>query len=218
MPVFGLGLILMYVFVLLLKDTPFWLPPSGRLSVGVSSTPFYQVYEMTAAEGGAKFYMLDFLSNLYIFNSLITLDFEVLKDTIRHLMLPSIALSILPLSVIARLTRSSLLEELGLNYMLAARAKGLRYRDTITKHGFPNALLPIVTIMGLQIGSLLSGAVLIETIFAFPGLGRMLYDSIVLHDYPVVQMIALVAAMIFVTVNLIVDLSYAALDPRIRLE
>jgi len=218
MPVFGLALILMYVFALLLKDTPLQLPPSGRLSVGVNSVPFYQVLGMTIAENSTKFYVLDFLSNLYIFNSLITLDFEVLKDTIKHLILPAVATSVIPLAIIVRLTRSSLLEELGLDYILTARAKGLRNRIAITKHGFPNALIPIVTIMGLQIGSLLSGTVLTETIFAFPGLGRMLFDSIVHHDYPVVQMITLVIAVLYVMVNLVVDLSYAVLDPRVRIK
>ena len=218
MPVFWLGLILMYVFAVLLRDTPFWLPPSGRVSAGVSSDPFYEVYGMTVAEGSARFFVFDFLSNLYIFNSIITLDFEVLGDTIKHLILPAVTLSIIPLAIVARLTRSSLLEELGLNYILGARAKGLRRRIAITKHGFPNALLPIITIMGLQIGGLLSGAVLTETIFSFPGLGQILYESIINHDYPVVQVITLVVAVLYIIANLIVDLSYAVLNPRIRLE
>ncbi len=217
-PVFWLGLILMYVFAVLLRNTPFWLPPSGRLSIGVSSVPFYEVYGLTVPEDSGWFYVFDFLSNLYILNSMITLDFEVLGDTLKHLMLPAITLSVIPLAIVARLTRSSLLEELGLNYILAARAKGLRHHIAITKHGFPNALLPIVTIMGLQLGGLLSGAILIETIFAFPGLGRMLFDSMVMHDYPVVQMITLAIAVVYVMANLIFDLLYAALDPRIRLE
>jgi len=217
-PVFWLGLILMYVFAVLLRNTPFWLPPSGRLSIGVSSVPFYEVYGLTVPEDSAWFYVFDFLSNLYILNSMITLDFEVLGDTLKHLMLPAITLSVIPLAIVARLTRSSLLEELGLNYILAARAKGLRHHIAITKHGFPNALLPIVTITGLQLGGLLSGAILIETIFAFPGLGRMLFDSMVMHDYPVVQMITLAIAVVYVMANLIFDLLYAALDPRIRLE
>ena len=218
MPVFWLGLILMYIFAVLFRDTPFWLPPSGRVSVEVNPVPFYDVYGMAFTEGTTKFLLFDFLSNLYIFNSIITLDFEVLMDTLKHLMLPAVTLSAIPLAIIARLTRSSLLEELGLNYIQAARAKGLRYRTAVMKHGFPNALLPIVTILGLQIGGLLSGAVLTETIFTFPGLGRMLFDSIVNHDYPVVQMITLVGAVIFVTANLLVDLSYVALDPRIKLD
>ena len=162
--------------------------------------------------------VLDFFSNLYIFNSIITLDFEVLGDTIKHLILPAVTLSIIPLAIIARLTRSSLLDEIGLLYILGARAKGLSRRTAITKHGFPNALLPIVTIMGLQIGGLLSGGVLTETIFAFPGLGRMLYESLIAHDYPVVQMIILVIAVVYVLVNLIVELLYAVLDPRVRME
>ena len=218
MPVFWLGLILMYVFAVLLKETPFWSPPSGRLFAGVNSEPFYEMYGMTVAEGSGWFFVFDFLSHLYIFNSIVTLDFEVLGDTIKHLILSAVTLSIIPLAIVARLTRSSLLEDMGGMYILAARAKGLRRRVAITKHGFPNALLPIVTIMGLQIGGLLSGAVLTETIFAFPGLGRMLFESIVVHDYPVVQMITLVIATIYVMANLIVDLSYAALAPRIRLK
>lgn len=217
-PVFWLGLILIYVFAVALRDTPLWLPPSGRLSVGVSPVPFYEVFGLTIVKGSGWYYLFGFLSNLYIFNSLVTLDFIVLGDTLKHLILPAITLSIIPLAIVARLTRSSLLEELGLTYILAARAKGLRRRIAITKHGFPNALLPIVTIMGLQIGGLLSGAVLTETIFTFPGLGRMLFESIVVHDYPVVQMITLAVAVIYVMANLIVDISYAALDPRIRLE
>jgi peptide/nickel transport system permease protein len=208
----------MYVFAVLLRDTPAWLPPSGRVSIGVNPVPFYEVYGMTVPEGSVKFLVFEFLSNLYIFNSIITLDFEVLGDVLKHLILPAVTLSIIPLAIVARLTRASLVEELGLNYIQGARAKGLRRRTAITKHGFPNALLPIVTIMGLQIGGLLSGAVLTETIYTFPGLGRMLFESIVNHDYPVVQVITLVVAVIYVMVNLIVDLSYAALDPRVRLE
>lgn len=217
-PVFWLALILMYIFAVLFRDTPLWLPPSGRLSAAVSSIPFYEVFGMTATEGSPKFFLLEFFSNLYIFNSIITLDFKVLGDTLKHLILPAITLSVIPSAIIARITRSSLLDEMGLLYILGARARGLKRRTAITKHGFPNALLPIVTIMGLQIGSLLSGGVLTETIFAFPGLGRMLYESIITHDYPVVQMIILVIAVIYVIANLLVDLSYASLDPRIRLE
>ncbi|MFC1879567.1 ABC transporter permease, partial [Chloroflexota bacterium] len=218
LPVFWLGLIMMYIFAVLLKDTPFWLPPSGRISAGLSSEPFYQVYGMTVAEGSARFLVFDFLSNLFIFNSIITLDFEILGDTIKHLILPAITLSVIPLAIVARMTRSSLLEELGSNYLRAARAKGLRRRIAIMKHAVRNAILPIVTIMGLQIGGLLSGAVLTEIIFSYPGLGWILYESIIKHDPPVVQMITLVVAVIYVFANLIVDLSYAVLDPRIRLE
>ena len=217
-PVFWLALILIYTFAVLFRDTPFWLPPSGRLSIGVNSIPFYEVYGLTAATGSLKSFLFDFLANLYIFNSLITLDYPVLGDALKHLILPAVTMSIIPLAMIARLTRASLLDEMGMIYLLGARAKGLRRREAIIKHGFPNALLPIVTIMGLQVGGTLSGAVLTETIFSFPGLGRMLYESIITHDYPVVQMIVLVIALTYILVNLLVDLSYAALDPRARLE
>ena len=218
MPIFWLGLILMFVFALLLKDTPFWLPPSGRISAGVIPDPFYEVYGLTVTAGSGWFYLFDFLSNFYIFNSIATLNFEVLEDTIKHLLLPAVTLSIIPLAIIVRMTRSSLLDELGLNYIRTARAKGLRHRIAIMKHGFRNAILPIITIMGLQIGGFIAGAVLTETIFSFPGLGRMLFESIIVHDYPVVQVIILVVAVIYVIANLMVDLSYAVLDPRIRLE
>lgn len=218
MPVFWLGLILMYFFAVQLKDTPFSLPASGRVSAGVTPHPFYEVFGMSVAAGSARFYLFEFISNLYIFNSIITLDFEVLNDTIRHLILPAITLSIIPLAIFARLIRSSLMEELQSNYILGARAKGLRRGTAITKHGIPNALLPVVTIMGLQLGGLLSGAVLTETIFSFPGLGRTLFEAIIVHDYPVVQMITLIAAVIYMVLNFIVDISYALIDPRISLK
>lgn len=217
-PVFWLALILMYVFAVLFRDTPFWLPPAGRISAGLSSTPFYEVYGWTAAEGSLKFFLFEFISNLYIFNSIITGDLKILGDSIKHLILPTVTLSIIPLAIIARLTRSSLLDELGLLYILGARAKGLKRRTAITKHGLPNALLPVVTIMGLQIGGLISGAILTETIYAFPGLGRMLFESLITHDYPVLQMIILVIGVLYIMANLIVDLFYAVLDPRVRLE
>jgi peptide/nickel transport system permease protein len=217
-PVFWLALILIYIFAVLFRDTPFWLPPSGRLSTGVVSVPFYEAYGIIADQGSPRYYFFEFLSNLYILNSLITGDFEVLGNTLKHLILPAVALSVIPMAMITRLTRSSLLDEMGTLYILGARAKGLKRKTAIMKHGFPNALLPIVTIMGLQVGGLLSGAVLTETIFSYPGLGRMLFDSIIHHDYPVVMMIILVIAVGYFLINLLVDLSYGFLDPRIRLE
>ena len=217
-PVFWLALILIYIFAVLFRDTPFWLPPSGRLSIGVASIPFYEVYGLSYIEGSVGFYLSEFLANLYILNSLITWDIRVLGNAIQHIILPAVTLSVIPMALITRLTRSSLLDEMGTLYILGARAKGLRRETAIMKHGFPNALLPIVTIMGLQVGSLLSGAVLTETIFSYPGLGRMLFDSIIHHDYPVVMMIILVIAVTYFLVNLLVDLSYGFLDPRIRLD
>jgi peptide/nickel transport system permease protein len=217
-PVFWLGLMLAYFFALVLKDTPFALPPSQRLSAGLASIPFFEVYGWQIKEGTTFGNILTFLSNLYIFNSLITLDFEVLLDALRHLILPAIALSTIPMAIIARMTRSSLLEVLGLDYIRAARAKGLAKNVVVLKHGLRNALLPVVTIMGLQLGSLLAGAVLTETIFGLAGVGKTLFESITARDYPVVQAFTVVIAIVYLLANLVVDLSYAVLDPRIRLD
>lgn len=217
-PVFWLGLMLAYFFALVLKDTPFTLPPSGRLAAGLSAKPFYEVYGWNVNEETGLFTVLDFISNLYIFNSLITFNFEVLVDAIRHLILPAAALSTIPMSIIARMTRSSLLDVLGQDYIRAARAKGLKRRIVVMKHAFRNALLPVVTIMGLQLGGLLAGAVLTETIFGLTGVGRTLFESITARDYPIVQAFTVVIAVIYVITNLIVDISYGFLDPRIRLD
>jgi len=217
-PVFFLGLVLIYVFAVLLKDTIFALPPSGRLSAGVISVPFYEVYGWEVVEGTIKFYAFEFISNLYIFNSIITRDWFVLKDTVRHLILPAVALSTIPLSIIARMTRSSMLEVLGLDYVRTARAKGLPYNKVVLKHAFRNALLPLVTIIGLQLGGILSGAVLTETIFGLAGVGLSMFEAITSRDFPVVQGLVVVIAFVYVFFNLIVDLSYGFLDPRIRLD
>jgi peptide/nickel transport system permease protein len=149
---------------------------------------------------------------------LITGNFEVLRDALWHLILPCVAVGTIPLSIIARMTRSSLLEVLGLDYIRTARAKGLRERVVVLKHAFRNAMLPIVTVVGLSVGGLLSGAVLTETVFALPGVGTQLVSAILARDYPVVQAFTVVIAVIFVLVNLVVDLSYSYLDPRIRLQ
>jgi peptide/nickel transport system permease protein len=218
MPVFWLGLMLAYVFALLLKDTPFQLPPSGRLSAGLSPTPFYEVYGLSPEKGSLGFNFLEFFANLYIFNSIITLDLEVLVDAIKHLILPAVALSTIPMAIIARMTRSSLLEVLGLDYTRTARAKGLTERLVVMRHAMKNAMLPIVTIIGLSLGGLLGGAVLTETVFGLAGVGRILFEAITARDYPIIQAFTVVIAVLFVVINLIVDLSYAFLDPRIRLE
>jgi peptide/nickel transport system permease protein len=216
MPVFWLGLMLAYVFALLLKDTPFWLPPSGRLSSGLSATPFYEVYGWAVTKDSASYQFLQFFANLYIFNSIITLQFAVLWDAIKHLILPAVALATIPMAIIARMTRSSMLEVLGRDYVRTAHAKGLSERRVILAHAFRNALLPIVTITGLQLGAVFSGAVLTETIFGLAGVGRMLYEAITARDYPIIQGFTLVIAIGYVATNLLVDLSYAFFDPRIR--
>ena len=218
MPVFWLGLMLAFLFAVVLKGTPISLPPSGRLTAGLEVTPFYEVYGWHVVQGTATYNFLQFLSNLYIFNSLITLNWKVLGDAVKHMILPAAALSTIPLAIIARMTRSSLLEVLSLDYVRTARAKGLIERVVVMKHAFSNALLPVVTIMGLQLGGLLAGAVLTETIFGLAGIGRTLFESITARDYPIIQAVTVVVALIYLIVNLGVDISYAFLDPRIRLE
>ncbi len=218
MPVFWLGLMLAYIFALLLKDTPFQLPPSGRLSAGVNPIPFYEVYGWQLTEGTITASLAEFASNFYIFNSIITGAWTVLADAVRHLILPAVALGTISLAIIARMTRSAMLEVLGQDYVRTAKAKGLRQRKVVMKHAFRNALLPIVTIIGLQFGLVLSGAILTETIFGLSGVGRSLYEAITARDYPIIQGFVVVIAVGYVLVNLLVDLSYAILDPRIQLD
>lgn len=217
MPVFWLGLMLAYVFALLLKDTPFTLPPSARFTAGIGLESLIKYWNLKDVVGVKKF-LIDFLSNLALTNALVTGNWKAYWDGVKHLILPSLAVGTIPMAVIARMTRSSLLEVLGLDYVRTARAKGLVERLVISRHAMRNAMIPIVTIIGIETGSLLSGAVLTETVFSLPGVGTMLVQSILARDYPVVQGFTLVIAIIFVVVNLVVDLSYAYLDPRIRLE
>jgi ABC-type dipeptide/oligopeptide/nickel transport system permease component len=134
------------------------------------------------------------------------------------MILPAIALATIPLSIIARITRSSLLEVMGKDFIRTARAKGVKERTVVRSHAFRNALLPVVTIIGLQLGALMGGAVLTETVFNLGGVGRALFDAITGRDYAIVQGFTVVIAAGYVIVNLLVDLSYAYLDPRIRLE
>jgi peptide/nickel transport system permease protein len=218
MPVYWLGLMLAYVFALLLKDTFLWLPPSGRISAGISAVPFYEVWGWVYEKETFKYHFLEFFANLYIFNSIITGAWDVLWDVIKHMILPSFALSTISLAIIARMTRSSMLEVLKQDYIRAARAKGLKENMVILKHAFRNALLPVVTIVGLQFGVVFAGAVLTETIFGFSGVGRMLFEAITARDFPIIQGFTIVIALGYVIINLLVDLSYVFIDPRIRLE
>jgi peptide/nickel transport system permease protein len=217
MPVFWLGLLLAYIFALLLKGTPFVLPPSGRFTAGLALKDLAVVWGLKDLTGFKKF-IVEFASNTVLINCLFTGDWKIFWDSLRHLILPAVAVGTIPMSIIARMTRSSLLEVTGLDYIRTARAKGLTERKVISKHAFRNALIPIVTIIGIETGGLLSGAVLTETVFALPGIGTALVGAILARDYPVVQGFTIVIALIFVLVNLIVDLSYAYLDPRIRLD
>ncbi len=217
MPVFWLGLMLAYIFSLLLKDTPFWLPPSGRTSPGVSITPFYELWGWAVPESGMWSAVLTFSGRLNIFNSIITGNWKAFKDTSQHLILPALALGTIPMAIIARMARSAMLDVLGQDYIRTARAKGLKNKVVIMKHAFRNSLLPTVTVIGLSMGSLLGGAVLTETIFGLSGVGRTLYEAITARDYGIVQAFTVVIAALFVAINLLVDISYAYLDPRIRL-
>ena len=215
-PVFVLGLLFAFLFAIVLKDTFFALPPAGRLTAGVSVVPLAERWGLTGYAGPVRA-VVDFVSNMYTFNALLSFQWGLLADGLRHLILPAIALGTIPLAIIARITRSSLLEVLGLDYVRTARAKGLAEPAVVRKHGLPNAMLPVVTIIGLQVGGLLAGAVLTETIFGLAGVGRALYDAITSHDFAVIQGFVFVIAVGFLLVNLVVDLSYAYLDPRIRL-
>jgi ABC-type dipeptide/oligopeptide/nickel transport system permease component len=214
-PVFVLGLLLAFLFAIILKDTPFALPPSGRLTSGVSVVPLATVWGLEDWTGPPR-QILDFFSGIYIFSGIITGQFGAAADAFRHLILPAIALGTIPLAIIARITRSSLLEVLGLDYVRTARAKGLGERSVVLRHAARNALLPVVTIIGLQLGALLSGAVLTETVFNLAGVGRSLYEAITGRDYVVIQGFTLMIAIIYVVVNLAVDISYGFLDPRVR--
>lgn len=191
MPIFWLGIMLILLFAWLLG----WFPISGRL-------------DLTAD--------LVRLTNFYLLDAVLTRNWAALGNALRHLVLPAVTLSTVPLAIIARMTRSSLLEVLRQDYVRTARAKGLAERRVVLRHALRNAAIPVITVIGLNVGSLLSGAILTETIFAWPGVGRLVVDAIFARDYPVVQGTVLVIAIVFVAVNLLVDLSYAALDPRIR--
>ena len=215
MPVFWLGLMLAYLFAVLLKDTPFALPPSGRLTPGASPAPFYLVHGLVG-EGEEPLGILIFLARINTLNAVLTLNGELLVDALRHLILPAVAVGTIPLAIIARMSRSSVLEALSQDYVRTARAKGLRERAVIGKHALKNAMLPVITVIGLNFGLVISGAVLTETIFSLSGVGRTLVDSITSRDYTLVQGFTVVIAAGFVLINMVVDMLYGYIDPRIR--
>jgi peptide/nickel transport system permease protein len=218
MPVFWLGLMLAYLFAVILKDTPFALPPGGRLSPGVISVPYYVAWGWSLTEGTPWATLNEFIANFVIFNSFITAQWSLFWDAIQHMILPAIALATIPMAIIARITRSSLLEAMNKDYIRTARSKGAKESRVVTRHGLRNSLLPVVTIVGLQMGLLLGGAVLTETVFRLAGVGTALFDAITGRDYAVVQGFTVIIAAGYVVVNLLVDLSYGYLDPRIRVK
>jgi peptide/nickel transport system permease protein len=190
-PVFFLAIILKYLFAVRWG----WLPSVGREDI-----------ELTTSHP----------TGLYVLDGLVTGDWTAAWDAIKHLILPAIALGSIPLAVITRITRAAVLDVQNEDYVRTARAKGLPPRTVDRRHVMRNALLPVSTIIGLQTGLLLSGAVLTETVFAFPGMGSWLRDAIFSSDYPVLQGGILFLALVFVLVNLLVDISYAIINPRIR--
>jgi peptide/nickel transport system permease protein len=191
-PIFVLAILLKWIFAVQLG----LLPTVGRMSVLIN---------------------IDHPTNFYILDAILAGDPEALWDVIKHLILPAIALGSIPLAIIARITRASVLDVQNEDYIRTARAKGVDPRTVDTRHILRNAMLPIVTIIGLQTGLLLSGAVLTETVFAFPGIGSWLVQAIDDRNYAVLQGGILFIAFVFVLVNLLVDLSYGLLNPRIRL-
>jgi len=193
MPIFWLGLVLAWFFGVQLRV----LPTGFRLSSGTAFVPW---------------------TNFVILDALLQGDWPTLVDAVRHLILPALALATIPLAVIARMTRASMLEVLSREYIRTAEAKGLSRRVVILRHALRNALLPVLTVVGLQVGRLLAGAILTETIFSWPGIGLWVYESIESRDYAIVQGVSLFIAVIVVGVNLLTDVLYAAVDPRIKYE
>jgi peptide/nickel transport system permease protein len=184
----------------------------------VFSVPYYEQWGWELQEGTFWASLHEYIANHYILNNFITLQFDVWWDAVKHMILPAIALATIPLAIIARITRSSLLEVMGSDYVRTARAKGAKEGRVVVRHGLRNSLLPVVTIIGLSLGALLGGAVLTETIFGLAGVGRALFDAITGRDYAVVQGFTVIIALGYVVVNLLVDLSYGFLDPRIRIK
>ncbi|MCH9019477.1 MAG: ABC transporter permease subunit [Proteobacteria bacterium] len=191
MPIFWWGLLLILLFSVDLG----WTPVSGRISA---------------------LFWIEPVTGFMLIDTLLADEPGAFTSAVRHLILPSIVLGTIPLAVIARMTRSSMLEVLGEDYVRTARAKGVSPLQVVAVHALRNALIPVITVIGLQVGVLLSGAILTETIFAWPGIGKWLIESIARRDYPSVQGGVLLVATVVITVNLIVDLLYGFINPRIR--
>lgn len=191
MPIFWLGLMEQWVFSIELG----WLPSTGREDVRNPVTA---------------------ITNIYMVDTILQGRADQFVQVIQHLILPSLALATIPMAIIARMTRSTMLEVMKSDYIRTAKAKGLNMFWVVYKHALKNAIIPVLTVIGLQTGLLLGGAILTETIFGWPGIGRYLYDAISYRDYPVIQSGILMIAAIFVFINLVVDLLYAIIDPRIK--
>jgi peptide/nickel transport system permease protein len=191
MPIYWLGLMEIMLFGVALQ----WLPIGSRLEVSTNLEP---------------------ITNLYMLDSILRWNWPAFWDALKHMAMPAVALATIPMAIIARMTRSSMLDVLQSDYIRTAYSKGLTERTVLFRHALKNAFLPVVTIIGLQTGNLLAGAVLTETIFSWPGIGRWVYTAILGRDYPIVQGGTFLIALSFVFINLLVDLSYGFLDPRIH--
>jgi peptide/nickel transport system permease protein len=190
MPIFWHGLMLLILFAAVLG----WVPVGGLMPVGMEPPR---------------------VTGMSVIDSLLAGDLAMVWESLHHLVLPACTLATVPLALITRITRAEVMTAANFDHVRTAYAKGLARPRVILRHVLRNAAIPIVTVIGLQLGLLLSGAVLTETIFSLPGIGRLMVDSILSRDYPVVQAGALFIAALFVVVNLVVDLSYTLLDPRI---
>ena len=190
-PVFWSGIVLIYILSFRLG----LFPIGGIIGTGIK---------------------LDHVTDAYVLDSILTLNGPAFWSSLHHLLLPAFVLATIPMAIIARMTRSSMLEVLGQDYLRTARAKGLKEQGIVVRHALKNALIPIVTAIGLQFGGLLSGAFLTETVFGRPGLGRYVVAAIGARDYPAIQGTVLVVAVVFVFINLLVDIAYAAIDPRVH--
>lgn len=190
-PVFFLAFVLKWIFALQLG----WLPPSGRSSVGIDATD---------------------VTGFFVLDGLLTREWDAAWDAFRHLILPAIALASIPFAVIFRITRASVLGVLDEDYVRTARSKGLTSPVIRRRHVLRNAMIPVVTTIGLQVGALFAGAVLTETVFNFNGIGLALSQGFTERDFPVLQMLILTAAVIYIIVNMLVDIAYAVIDPRVR--
>jgi len=191
MPIFWLGLMLIYFFAVKLG----WFPTYGRIAVDVSMETIPQALGMKVGPKAQGWW--DFISEFYILNSLITANHQALGILLKHMVMPAVALGTIPMAIIARMTRSAVV---------------------IVRHALKNAFLPVITIIGLQVGSLLAGAIMTETVFSWPGMGKWVYDAILARDYPVVQVAVLAITVVVAVINLTVDVSYAFLNPKIRFE
>lgn len=192
MPVFWLGLVLIYFFSVSLG----WLPVSGRL--------------------GYEFYV-DNVTGFYLIDTILADDYAAFWDAFKHLILPAVALGTIPMAIIARMTRSSMIEVMKEDYIRTARAKGCSVFQVVMVHALRNAMMPVVTVIGLMLGTLFAGAILTETTFSWPGIGKWIVNAVYQRDFPIIQSATLIIATMFIFVNLIVDLLYALINPKIRL-